>query len=147
MSYQTLDTLADLYVPLLFLLMLISVASKLKQPTVALKEFCSILLLAGIAYGMMFADSAQSLWSQRGWDYSTHTATAAACVWYLFWLHKGRRTLGGLFQHKAVYVFWPLSLIAYLALMRYQQYHSWPDMLSTLLAVLPIYCIHYWATR
>ena len=147
MSYHTLDTIADTYVPLLFLCMLVSVAAQLNHPKVALKAFCSILLLAGIAYGLMFADSALKLWPSRGWDYSTHTATAAACAWYLFWLSKGRRMLGGFFQYRAVYLFWPLSLVGYLALMRYQQYHSWPDMLTTLLAVLPIFCIHYWATR
>ncbi len=147
MSYHTLDTIADTYVPLLFLCLLISVAAQLRQPKLAVKAFCSILLLAGIAYGLMFADNLLNLWAPRGLDYSTHTATSAACVWYLFWLHKGRRLLGGFFHYRAVYLFWPISLVAYLALMRYQQYHSWPDMLSTLIAILPIFYIHYWATR
>ncbi|HEY7773573.1 MAG TPA: hypothetical protein VIC26_10330 [Marinagarivorans sp.] len=147
MSYRTLDLIADSYVPILLIVILLSMAVKLKQPRVALKEFCSLLLLAIIAYGLMFADHAHRLWAQQGWDYSTHTATAAACVWYLFWLRQGKRILAGFFQHSAVYLCWPLSFLAYLALMRYQNYHTWTDMGSTLVAVLPLFSIHYWATR
>lgn len=147
LSYQTLDTIADAYVPALAITALISMAAKLGQPRLALKEFCAFLLLAFLAYGLMFMDTAHRLWASRGWDYSTHTAIAAACVWYLFWLHKSKRVLAGFFHQPWVYIFWPLSLIGYLALMRYQQYHSWADMLTTLLALLPLLSLHYFATR
>ena len=147
LDYQTLDTLADAYVPALAITALISMGAKLKQPRHALKEFCSFLLLAFIAYGIMFTDTAHHLWAKKGWDYSTHTATAAACTWYLFWLHKSQRVLGGFFHITGVMLFWPLSFIGYLVLMRFQQYHSWADMLTTLLALMPFFVLHYFATR
>lgn len=147
LSYQTLDTIADAYVPALAIIALVSMAAKLGQPRLALKEFCAFALLAFLAYGIMFMDATHRLWASQGWDYSTHTATAAACVWYLFWLHKSKRVLGGFFQQPWIYVFWPISLVGYLALMRYQQYHNWPDMLTTLVALMPFFTLHYFATR
>lgn len=147
LSYQTLDRIADAYVPALAVVVLISIAVQLAQPRVALSEFCKVLLLAMLAYGVMFMDAAQGLWRHWGWDYSTHTATAAACCWYLFWLHKGRRIAGGIFQLTWVKVFWPVSLVGYLGLMRYQHYHSWVDMATTLLALVPLFAVHFLATR
>ncbi|WP_053981925.1 hypothetical protein [Marinagarivorans algicola] len=146
-NYQTLDTLADTYIPTLAIIALISMAAKLGQPRIAFKELCAFALLVFLAYGLMFMDATHRIWASQGWDYSTHTATAGACVWYLFWLHKGRRVLGGVFQQPWVYVFWPVSLVGYLALMRYQQYHSWLDMLTTLMAITPFFTLHYFATR
>lgn len=147
LNHTTLDTLADLYIPALVVTALASMAFKLGQPRLALKEFCAFVLLLAMAYGLMFMDAANRLWAKQGWDYSTHTALAAACVWYIFWLHKSRRILAGFFQQPWVYVFWPISLVGYLALMRYQQYHSWADMLTTLLALIPLFSLHYFATR
>lgn len=146
-SYQTLDTIADAYVPLLAIIAFVSIAARLAQPRLALKEFCSFLLLALMAYGLMFTDAAHHLWAKKGWDYSTHTATAAACCWYLFGLSRGRKILGGVFHLTAVYVIWPVSLVGYLLLMRYQGYHSWPDMFTTLVALIPLFTIHFFATR
>lgn len=146
-SYQTLDTIADAYVPVLAVIILISIALRLAQPKAALRELACVLLLAIIAYGMMALDHYQRFWAHFGWDYSTHTATAAACAWYLFWLHKGKRIAGGFFHHKFVRLIWPISFGLYLGLMRYQGYHTWADMLTTLAALTPLFIVHKLATQ
>lgn len=147
LNYETLDTLADLYIPALAVAALVSFALTLSQPRLALKAFCGFSLLLILAYGVMFLDAAHRIWAVQGWDYSTHTAVAAACAWYLFWLRNHRSLLGGFFQQRWVALFWPVSFVGYLLLMRYQQYHSWPDMLTTLLALMPLFTLHYFATR
>lgn len=146
-SYESLDTLADSYVPLLAVIIMVNIAARLNQPRQALAEFCKVLLLAVLAYGVMFVDNSLRLWASQGWDYSTHTAVAAACCWYLYWLKKGSGILGGIFRLKWVTLLWPISFVGYLLLMRYQGYHTWADMLTTCLALLPLFMLHHFATR
>lgn len=81
------------------------------------------MILLGLVYGMLLIDNALQLWPSLGLDYSTHTALAIALVvplWHCC-------------EHKKLRGFWALSLLAYAGLMRYQQYHSWADMIATAL--------------
>jgi hypothetical protein len=163
-------------VPILALIIFFTIIARLGQPIIALKQLCAVLLLGTIVYGLMFTDAHLNLWARQGWDYSTHTATAFACCWYLFWLPRGysadqlpnaekaavegivarmveraptgmQKILSGVFENPVIQLIWPLSLIAYLILMRCQQYHTWVDMTSTLAALMPLFCLHFFATH
>ncbi len=155
MSYGTLDKLADAYVPLLALCVLTSIVAAIPQPREAFKRFCHVLWLIIVVYGLMFVDQTLHIWPKQGWDYSTHTAAAAACCWYLWHLKNNLKNsvkknvkkkpsaLNTFFQSKTVYLFWPVSLLVYLGLMRYQGYHTWVDMVTTILALLPLFIVPY----
>jgi hypothetical protein len=129
LDYETLDSFADAYVPL------IAVASALHlvQSAIArrwrLVRRQGVLLLAGlaVAYGLMFLDAALSIWPTFGLDYSTHTAVALVLVIFLCSLSV-----------KLIPV-WGASLMLYLALMLYQEYHTLADILTTILVVDLLY--------
>ena len=123
LDYQTLDTLADTYTPLLALLCLGSLIFKgLKRDWQQLIPQGSLLILGLlVAYGLMFIDNRLAIWPAMELDYSTHTAVALALVISL------------MAQIKSLKFYWLGSLLAYGALMRYQEYHSIADMLSTAL--------------
>ncbi|MBQ1783863.1 MAG: hypothetical protein II007_09445 [Gammaproteobacteria bacterium] len=95
----------------------------------AARNLASGLIAAAIVYGLMLVDLWLGLWPRWGLDYSTHSALAIALVVQLWWLLPRLRWL------------WLGSLLAYAALMRYQGYHSWGDMVTTALAVLPVLVI------
>jgi len=126
-DYETLDTIADAYTPLLGGLWLILALSPLVQRQWRLAGMRVAFGLATLAvcYGLMFADKALGLWPAVGLDYSTHSAVAIAAVGILCTLlPRGRAA-------------WLASLFAYFALMRYQRYHSVADILSTTAVVAP----------
>jgi hypothetical protein len=80
-------------------------------------------------YGWMYVDIKLGIWPLVGWDYSTHTALAWALVWANFFSNKTARVPA------------MISLGLYLALMDYQNYHTWADMISTSLLIAPFI---YW---
>lgn len=128
MDYETLDTIADAYIPLLaglYLFALVWTLSQLPGQRRAVGASALILALMLLAsYGLMFLDNWLKLWPGFGLDYSTHTAVSFSLVLALCML---KRRL------------WPLwlgSFIGYLALMHYQQYHTVADMLTTLIALI-----------
>jgi hypothetical protein len=125
-DYKTLDTIADAYIPALALFSLLAIAISAIQcqwRIVALR-LLAILIFAVIAYGFMFIDSWLKLWPALGLDYSTHTAVSLVLVIFLSLINK------------KLAAFWLVSLIAYLLLMRYQQYHTFADMATTTVAVI-----------
>lgn len=128
MDYETLDKIADAYTPLLLAIFLIGVGVQLKQswPNYlrAARYIFRFLLLIAFSYGLMFVDNSVGIWLAIGLDYSTHTAIALAlviCLVEIFprfrWLSIG-------------------SLLLYMGLMLYQQYHSLLDIVSTGVIVL-----------
>ena len=129
LDYHTLDNIADAYTPLLALVCL-----RLLAKTVFLKQF-SQLKLQGlfiiysllVSYGIMAWDNKFSIWPALGLDYSTHTAVAFSLVASLCLMSKplSKWWIASLFT----------SLLMYGALMKYQNYHSYTDMLSTALVV------------
>lgn len=128
MDYQTLDTIADAYIPLLLLIAILTMTIRCisNQSTIIanLKILGSLLLLCIVAYGLMFIDQRLGLWPSIGLDYSTHTATAVVLAYVLFLLFPGAGLLTG------------ASLVMYAGLMIYQGYHSWSDILSTGIVII-----------
>lgn len=123
MNYDTLDAIADSYIPLLLILFLTGFVKNLYQlwpnyraPVLSLLYLISLLV---ITYGLMFFDNAARIWPAIGLDYSTHTAVALSLVFALC---------------QAFPMLWKwfvLSMLAYAGLMLYQEYHSFLDICST----------------
>ena len=123
MDYETLDNIADAYIPLLaiiaFLASALVFSGSQNRIKIALTRLTYLSILLGIAYGFMFLDNAYSLWPSLGLDYSTHTAVSLALVLFLVLLIP------------KLFLLWSTSLVAYCSLMLYQQYHSAADIIST----------------
>ena len=125
-SYETLDTLADAYNPLLAAISLLLVVSRLlraqwRPAALGLAGFAAV---AVVAYGLMFLDTYWGVWPAFGLDYSTHTATALGLVMLL--------TL----QTRTVPLLWFGSLLCYVLLMLYQRYHTLADIVTTAVVVV-----------
>lgn len=133
MSYESLDTIADLFNPLWFLAILILTTkacistyyhAQQRRIQTSLKKLAALYLPLLIyliwVYAWMFTDNALKLWHSAHADYSTHTAVAVALTWHLgIFLHSGGRVIA-----------WAL-FTAYCALMMRQGYHSAADIIST----------------
>ena len=148
MNYQTLDIIADSYIPLLALLslywLIILSGKRLEEQDEARKpcvlpqkslfryRLLGLAILLGTAYGLMFLDNLFHLWPSVGLDYSTHTAVALVLIIYLILLKPEFKFL------------WGLSLIAYCGLMYYQRYHIVADMVSTATTIMLILLLLAW---
>ncbi len=129
LDYHTLDNIADSYTPLLALLCVGFLAKS------AYKKYFSRVKVQGlfviysllVSYGIMAWDNQFTVWPALGLDYSTHTAVAFSLVASLCLMFKplAKWCVASLFS----------SLLMYGALMKYQNYHSYTDMLSTALVV------------
>ncbi len=133
MDYETLDNIADSYIPLLAIFTLLSLVL-VPTRTVTAKSFVPVRILVltvflGTAYGMMFLDNALALWPMLAWDYSTHTAVSLVLVLFLVLLWP---------KQQGVMV---LSWLAYCGLMLYQQYHTVADIVSTALCIIVLLAI------
>ena len=131
MDYETLDTIADAYTPLLAVSALLAIIfiPSAKRFTDMVLRFLFLLLLLIMAYGLMFLDQWLDLWPALGWDYSTHTAVAFVLVIFL-----------SIMLPKLMAVF-NASLVVYFALMLYQQYHTVADIISTVIVVLVLIAV------
>jgi hypothetical protein len=124
---------ADAYTPVLVIVWLLALIHAARVPEFpARKHLLACVVSVAWVYLWMFADQWLSLWPRFGLDYSTHTAFALVFVMalagfsrVLMWLAVG-------------------SLLLYMTLMWFLGYHTWPDMLSTVLVIGPI---HYWVGR
>ena len=125
-SYETLDTIADAYTPLLAIisLTLIVVALFKAQWRLGGLRLLTLSAVLAIAYGFMFFDSRFNVWSTFGLDYSTHTAVALVLVAFLA-TNTPRLT-----------IFWVSSLTSYGLLMLYQGYHTISDIAITAVVVI-----------
>ncbi|OBT13418.1 hypothetical protein A9264_07045 [Vibrio sp. UCD-FRSSP16_10] len=125
MTFEQWAFIADLYTPLLIVcsvwLLYLSPASR-RQSSMKAMVIC-----IAIVYISMAMDEWLSIWPSFGADYSTHSAIALALVVHIVikspWLAKWIAVS---------------SLFAYLQLMHHQQYHTYLDMISTLLYLLPM---------
>lgn len=126
-SYETLDAIADAYVPALGILWLLLVLAALlaREWKAALMRLALGSANLVVAYGLMWLDSMLGAWSAIGLDYSTHAAVAFALV----------LAAGTIARHLLLPA--ALSLALYACLMLYQQYHSVADIASTLLVIGP----------
>ncbi|PUA27096.1 MAG: hypothetical protein B0W54_19910 [Cellvibrio sp. 79] len=123
MSYETLDAIADSYIPGLLMLFMANVLAALykswphyKSVVPCIRFFSGTLLFS---YGLMFIDNAILLWPRFDLDYSTHTAVALSLVFTLC------------VSFPSGWKFFAISMLAYAALMLYQRYHSVSDIVST----------------
>ncbi|HEY7865899.1 MAG TPA: hypothetical protein VIC51_07825 [Psychromonas sp.] len=119
--------IADLCIPLLIFTWLFYFY---KEATIRRAEIKVLLLSLLLVYTLMFVDNYFNIWPIWGLDYSTHSAVALIFVVNLTW------------RNKILLYLAPLSLCVYLCLMRLLKYHSFADMLSTVLVLLPI--LIYW---
>lgn len=108
---------ADLYIPLLAVFYLKRLLCTARISRAAL--ICLLLVNLVIAWGLMLADLAFTIWPAWELDYSTHTAVSLAFLVGLC-CSAPRQTL-----------LWILSLVLYAALMRALDYHSLADIMST----------------
>ncbi|MEH6345385.1 MAG: hypothetical protein V7785_09890 [Bermanella sp.] len=129
LDYQTLDTIADSYTPLLALLCLGFLAKSAYQKDFSNVKVQGLFIIYAlvVSYGIMVWDNQFNVWPALGLDYSTHTAVAFSLVASLCLMFKPfvKWYMTSLFS----------SLLMYGALMKYQNYHSYTDMLSTALVV------------
>lgn len=129
LDYETLDAIADSYVPFLAVLSLGCLGWSLGHRRWrqfggrALLLFCGLI----IAYGLMFVDALLRLWPALGLDYSTHSAVAFVLVVVLIVVLR------------KLWRLWALSLVGYILLMLYQRYHSLLDVVSTIAVVAACY--------
>lgn len=121
---QTLALIADIYTPLLVLVLFYYFRKTSK--TLQKKQAIAVVISIIIVYLLMFTDNFFSIWLSLGMDYSTHTGIALVFVVAL----SVRSTL-----HLVVA---SLSLLFYCLLMHYLNYHSIADMLTTTLVLLPM---------
>lgn len=121
-SDNALSILADLYNPALCIGILLVMFRLRRWRSIGRATALLGLYWLG-AFGISLLDYLFPLWSRIGWDYSTHTAFAAACVWFL-WRYRQQAAL------------WILSLLVYFWLMRHLRYHTIADMASTLAVML-----------
>lgn len=125
-SYETLDSIADAYIPLLAILSLsfIVISVFKSRWRVAGLQILALTFVLLIAYGLMFLDNRFQIWPAFGLDYSTHTAVSLALVAFLS------------FNKSNWLIVWLGSLIAYLLLMLYQRYHTFSDIAVTSAVIL-----------
>lgn len=127
MTYETLDKIADSYIPLLLIIFLLGLIYRIYLVWPTFKSvgrvfgFAVVLIL--ICYGCMFADKAMHIWPSLGLDYSTHTAASLSLVFALCVLFP------------RAWKFLVLSFIAYAILMLYQRYHSFTDIFTTTVVI------------
>jgi hypothetical protein len=128
-SYQTLDTIADIYTPLLAiaaLAVLLRPPGKLQWQVLGAR-MARLAAGALVAYGLMFLDNWLQVWPAFGMDYSTHTAVALVLAMFI-----------AVNAPKARWWCW-ISLLAYAVLMLAQRYHTAADIVTTALAAGVLY--------
>ncbi len=125
LSYETLDAIADSYIPSLAVIALVFIAASLfkSQWRQAGLRFAGFAAMVVIAYSLMFLDHRLNIWPAFGLDYSTHTAVALGLVLF----HS--------FTIPRFTYAWIGSLVGYALLMLYQRYHTISDIVTTGIAV------------
>ena len=139
LNYETLDAIADAYIPLLALLAFGMVVSGLwmAQWKLSAIKLLSLIGIAFVSYGFMMLDAYFNIGPIFYLDYSTHTAVSLGLIIFLY------------FNARRLAIVWIGSSILYLMLMLYQQYHTIADILVTGVVVgFPVWwLISYLARR
>ncbi len=132
MNYDKLALIADAYIPLLalatvilFLYIYFKIDNRDKYYKKVFSNISTTCMGVIVIYAFMFIDIKLNVFSMMGLDYSTHTALALVFVVTLSFIHKQ--------------VMWivVVSMFLYGALMIYQEYHTFYDILITAILVLP----------
>lgn len=136
MNFETLDTIADAYIPLLFIFTLaISTYSLWKNRDLLKPRVFSLIYISIVVYGCRYLDEYFQLFKRFNWDYSTHTAASALLATLLCVLIP---------KYRFPLIF---SLVGYFYLMLYQEYHTLIDIGTTLILVLPLGCAGIYAAH
>lgn len=133
LDYQTIDALCDAINPSLFILSIIGICWHFKQRNIVTVKQQLLFLLSAllIVYGLKFVDHKLTIWPAFNSDYSTHTAFIIAMCAVLYR------------QFKRPFL-WIATALVYMGLMRYQQYHSWLDMVSTSIVIsILLFALHH----
>ena len=121
-SFEVLDAIADAYNPtqgIIWLCTLASAGIARAWRVLAYRTAFVILGLVAIR-ALEIADYTTQAFAAVGLDFSSHTAIAALMAIYLVALYP------------RYWLLWSGSLAAYVALMRYQGYHTMLDVVATL---------------
>jgi len=127
-TYEIIDTICDAINPALFLGLVGLMGYQLYKKQFAVVGVLSFELLLGlvIAYGIRHLDVQFKIWEGFGSDYSTHTAVCLALLLVLCHAVGYIKLFIGLF-------------VVYFILMLYQEYHTVLDIVSTSLALAPLF--------
>jgi hypothetical protein len=127
MAYEILDTICDSYIPLLALAFFVGLVGRAVKQSgerrFLLRVFVFFVGMILVSYGIMFLDNAIHIWPAFDLDYSTHTAVSLTLVLSICVLARQ---------------FWKVavgSFVVYVLLMLYQEYHTFPDIASTMVPV------------
>ena len=130
MSQEALSIVADIYIPLITLMIVVelTLTNKSLEGNQHLLKFRLPLLIGSLAsaFGLMVVDNIFQLWASLGLDYSTHSAVALGLVLFLRLLRP------------TAYIYYLVSLLLYFCLMVLLRYHTVLDILSTVLIILPL---------
>ncbi|GEA50021.1 hypothetical protein VIN01S_08250 [Vibrio inusitatus NBRC 102082] len=130
LTFEQWALIADIYTPLLALW---SVRLILREPAQSRKiSLTALMVTICIVYVSRAIDEWLGIWPTFGSDYSTHTSVALALVVHIA-IKVGVRG-------KLIAVG---SLLAYLQLMNHQDYHTYLDMMSTTIYLLPLFWVSW----
>lgn len=132
---QILAILADIYTPAIALACVYCI-----RPTLKYYLYAFVWV-----WGIMLIDNALRIWLRFGLDYSTHTGLVLIFVLPFIWRWQRlqAQTLDAQHQHALASIasrqsiFATLSLVIYAGLMKFLGYHSWMDMLTTSVLLVP----------
>ena len=135
MTYEQWDFIADTYIPILALMNILLMAFSAKLRTWGnLRQWIQTLFISILlVYLCMWLDQVLEIWPKFNSDFSTHTALAFALVWP--WQRHS----------KPLSLFGYASLFLYFVLMNFQHYHTWLDMISTLVFMAMVFQTSTWA--
>ena len=123
MEFETLDKIADSYIPVLAVVFLFGLAFRAVRKPGERRDLLRVFLFfAGmliVSYGIKILDRVWHLWASVGLDYSTHTAVALTFVVSLCALTR------------RLWMVTVASFVLYALLMVYQKYHTLADIIST----------------
>jgi hypothetical protein len=132
-TYQQLDVIADSYIPILFVISVFVLALDIfkseNKNNRKFSELISIIVSIAIVYLVMALDNNFGIWLLFELDYSTHTALSLVFVAYLS------------SKSKTLLVFSVVSFLFYVLLMLYQKYHTIADIISTSVALMPVFLL------
>lgn len=133
LTYEQWDAIADSYIPSLALIYFAIIGHTIyqRQYNDALKRIVATLLCSVVVYSFMFLDKAMYIWPRFNLDYSTHTALALVFVLSIWQVISNVKRFAKILL--------TVSFFSYLLLMKWMDYHSVLDMLTTIMVLTPFF--------
>lgn len=133
--FQILHTVANSVNILLIVWLLAVLIIGTKQKVLGARSWLAALSTVALVYIAKTVDGRLGIWKSLEWDYSTHSALAAALVISICVFSRSYRVF-------ALAVF-----IAYELLIVLLGFHSIADILSTLLLIIPVSFLVHWLLK